>query len=115
VTTGSWAALDPGTGETLWQIPDPALSAPLNQVSVNGPIVVVNGVLFAGSMDSNGTMFAFDASSGATLWSFQSGATVYGGPAVVGGVVYWGNGYPSGRLGFGTPGHTLFAFAVSGG
>ncbi len=115
VTVGSWAALDPGTGETLWQIADPALSAPLNSVSVNGPVVAVNGVLFAGSMDSMGMMYAFEASSGKVLWSYPSMATVYGGPAVVGGVVYWGNGYPTGRLGFGSSGHTLFAFAVSGG
>jgi polyvinyl alcohol dehydrogenase (cytochrome) len=106
---GSWAALDPATGETLWQVADPAMSAPLNGASVNGPLAAVNGVVFAGSMDQNGTMFALDATSGAVLWSFQSGATVYGGPAIVGGVVYWGNGYPN-RLGFGTPGAKLFAF-----
>jgi polyvinyl alcohol dehydrogenase (cytochrome) len=112
VNVGSWAALDPGTGETLWQVPNTAMSAPLNGVSVNGPLAVVNGVVFAGSMDQDGTMFAFDATSGDMLWHFKSGGTVYGGPAIVDGVVYWGNGYPSSRLGFGTPGTLLYAFEV---
>jgi polyvinyl alcohol dehydrogenase (cytochrome) len=114
-SVGSWAALDPGTGSILWQIANPSMTAPLMSASVNGPVAVVNGVVFAGSMDASGTMYAIDASSGKVLWSFPSGATVYSGPAVVGGSVYWGNGYPPGRLGFGTPGHTLYAFAVSGG
>jgi outer membrane protein assembly factor BamB len=58
-------------------------------------------------------MFAFDGNTGAVLWSYQSGATVYGGPAIdSNGVVYWGNGYPHGRLLFGTPGGTLYAFQV---
>jgi polyvinyl alcohol dehydrogenase (cytochrome) len=78
-------------------------------------VSVVNGVVFGGSMDPQGTMFAFDAATGAVLWSFASGATVYGGPAIgADGTVYWGNGYPnSGRLLFGTPGGTLYAFRAS--
>jgi polyvinyl alcohol dehydrogenase (cytochrome) len=64
-------------------------------------------------MDAQGTMFAFDGASGSVLWSFPSGGTVYGGAAVAGGVVYWGNGYPStSRLGFGTPGGKLYAFQI---
>ncbi len=108
---GSWAALDPATGEILWQTANPTMSAPVAGASVNGPVVVVNGVVFAGSMDTDGTMLALEASSGNVLWKYKSGATVYGGPAIVDGVVYWGNGYPS-RLFFGTPGQTLFAFSV---
>jgi len=111
-TTGTWAALDPATGDILWQIADPALlDGGLNAASVNGPVVAVNGVLFGGSMDAQGTMFAFDAATGDVLWSFKSGATVYGSPAVVGGVVYWGAGYPS-RLGFGNSIKKLYAFEV---
>jgi polyvinyl alcohol dehydrogenase (cytochrome) len=112
---GSWAALDPASGETIWQTPNPAMSAPLNGASVNGPVAVVGGVLFAGSMDQDGMMYAFDAATGALLWQFKSGGTVYSGPAIVGNVVYWGNGYPSGRLGFGTPGGTLYAFQIGPG
>ncbi|MGH7439988.1 MAG: PQQ-binding-like beta-propeller repeat protein [Polyangiaceae bacterium] len=108
---GSWAALDPATGRILWQVPNPTMTAPVGGASVNGPVTVVNGVVLAGSMDAMGTLLAFEASTGRQLWSFASGATVYGAPAIAGGVVYWGNGYPV-RLTFGTPGNTLFAFAV---
>lgn len=113
ITTGAWGALDPATGDFLWQVANPALlSGPVGGASVNGPLVVVNGVLFAGSMDTDGTMFAFDAATGDVLWSFKSGATVYGSPAVVGGVVYWGAGYPS-RLGFGNSIKKLYAFEIA--
>jgi polyvinyl alcohol dehydrogenase (cytochrome) len=111
VTTGSWAALDPTSGDVLWQVVNPALTTPLGGASVNGPVTVVGGVTFAGSMDAQGTMYALDAKTGAVLWSFQAGGTVYGGPAVAGGVVYWGAGYPLGRLGFGTSAKKLYAFA----
>jgi polyvinyl alcohol dehydrogenase (cytochrome) len=111
VTVGSWAALDPASGDVLWQIADPAMTAQLDGASVNGPVTVAGGVMFAGSMDAMGTMFALDASSGAVLWSFHAGGTVYGGPAVAGGVVYWGAGYPPSRLGFGTSAKKLYAFA----
>ncbi len=110
---GSWAALEPSTGSLQWQIANPAMTAPLNGGSVNGPLATVDGVVFGGSMDAQGTMFALDGASGAVLWSFQSGGTVYGGAAVAAGVVYWGNGYPSSRLGFGTPGGKLYAFQVA--
>ena len=111
VTTGSWAALDLGTGNVLWQIANPSLTQPLGGASVNGPVTVVGGVMFGGSMDAMGTMYALDATSGAVFWSFQAGGTVYGGPAVAGGVVYWGAGYLPGRLGFGTSAMKLYAFA----
>jgi polyvinyl alcohol dehydrogenase (cytochrome) len=111
-SAGSWAALDPSTGKIQWQIANPAMTASVAGASVNGPLSAVNGVVFGGSMDAQGTMFAFDGATGAVLWSFQSGATVYGGPAIADGVVYWGNGYPAARLRFGTPGGKLFAFEV---
>ncbi len=113
VTTGSWAALDLATGSIEWQVADPALATPVNGVTLNGPVSTANGVLFGGSMDDQGTMFALDGSTGAVLWSFPSGGSVYGGPAIAGGVVYWGNGYPVSRLTFGTPGGTLYAFQVA--
>jgi polyvinyl alcohol dehydrogenase (cytochrome) len=110
-SVGSWAALDPATGEILWQVANPSMTAPLKLASVNAPLAVYNGVVFAGSMDDAGTMFALSAGTGDVLWSYPSGATVYGGPAIADGVVYWGNGYPP-RLLFGSTGQTLFAFAV---
>jgi len=122
-SVGSWAALDlagaqsPGpdggksNGKILWQIANPSLTAPLNGASVNAPLTVSNGVLFAGSMDAMGTMYALDTKTGNILWQFQSGATVYGGPAISNGVVYWGSGYPNNRLGMGTHGtYQLYAF-----
>jgi polyvinyl alcohol dehydrogenase (cytochrome) len=112
-SVGSWAALDPSTGDIQWQVANPTMTAPIGGTSVNGPLSAANGVVFGGSMDTNGTMFAFDGDTGAVLWSFQSGATVYGGPAIANGEVYWGNGYPASRLRFGTPGGTLYAFQVT--
>jgi polyvinyl alcohol dehydrogenase (cytochrome) len=111
-TTGMWAALDSATGDVIWEIMDPALDKPISGAAVDGPTVVVNGVVFAGSMDKMGTMFAIDAATGEVLWSFESGGTVYGGPAVANGVVYWGCGYPSSRLGFGTSCKKVYAFEV---
>jgi polyvinyl alcohol dehydrogenase (cytochrome) len=111
-SVGSWAALDAVSGGTLWQVADPALTAPINGASVNGPVTAVNGVVFAGSMDRDGTMYAFDGANGKILWSFKSGGSVYGGAAVADGVVYWGSGYPTSRLGFGSPGQALYAFAL---
>jgi polyvinyl alcohol dehydrogenase (cytochrome) len=117
-SVGSWAALDPTgggspSGKILWQIANPAMMAPLNGGSVNGPLAVSNGVLFAGSMDAMGMMYAIDVTSGAVLWSFASGASVYSGPAISNGVVYWGAGYPASRLGLGTSGPTqLYAFNI---
>jgi len=34
-------------------------------------------------------MYALDATTGDVKWQFASGATVYSGPAIVNGVVYW--------------------------
>ena len=120
-SVGSWAALelagaseDAGAtnhGKIIWQIANPAMTAPLKGGSVNGPPAIINGVMFVGSMDAKGMMYALDAATGKILWQFASGASVYSGAAVVNGVVYWGVGYPSSRLGLGTSGKTqLYAF-----
>jgi polyvinyl alcohol dehydrogenase (cytochrome) len=112
-TSGFWAALDPADGHIVWQIANPALSRPATGgASTDGPVVVVNGVLFGGSMDQSGTMFAMNAATGEVLWSFQSGGSVYGGPAVANGVVYWGCGYSMGTFGTGTPCAKLYAFTA---
>jgi polyvinyl alcohol dehydrogenase (cytochrome) len=111
ITTGSWGALDPASGDVLWQIENPTPVVVLSNASVNGPVTVVGGVMFGGSMDAKGTMFAFDASTGAQLWSFEAGGTVYGAPAIAGGFVYWGAGMVS-RLGFGTTAKKLYAFSA---
>jgi polyvinyl alcohol dehydrogenase (cytochrome) len=120
-SVGSWAALDPAGapgdagasnhGRILWQIANPSMTAPLGGGSVNAPPTIINGVMFVGSMDSMGMMYALDAATGNILWKFASGASVYSGAAVVNGVVYWGIGYPSSRLGLGTSSSTVNLYA----
>jgi polyvinyl alcohol dehydrogenase (cytochrome) len=112
IHVGAWSALDPATGAILWQVPNAASASVKNGTNVNGPVTVVNGVVFGGSMDDGGTMLALDAATGDVLWTFASGGTVYGGAAVVNGLVVWGSGYSSMRLGFGTESRKLYAFEV---
>jgi polyvinyl alcohol dehydrogenase (cytochrome) len=108
---GSWAALDPATGQILWQVADP------NGAITVGPVTAANGTLFVSSMAGSAsapTMLALDAATGQTLWSFAAGSSVNAGPAVVDGVVYWGSGYAH----LGIPGFTtnnkFYAFSVDG-
>jgi polyvinyl alcohol dehydrogenase (cytochrome) len=109
-TAGSWSALDPTTGEILWQIPDP------NGAQDIGPMTVANGVVYAPSTGaataSTANMFALDAATGKVLWSFPSGGSVNAGAVVVNGTVYWGSGY--GRGGFVGGQNKFFAFSLDG-
>jgi len=105
-SAGSWAALDPATGNILWQKADPNGAVDL------GPLAVANGVVYApsmggptfggGSPDTAPTMFALDAATGNTLWSFVSGASVIAGATVVNNNMWWGSGYAH----LGIPGFT---------
>jgi polyvinyl alcohol dehydrogenase (cytochrome) len=120
VNGGSWAALDPSTGNILWQTATPgSCSSPLPGVTQGcmalGPASAANGVVFAGSMDVNHaspTMFALDANTGAILWQYMAGSSVIAAPAIVGNSIYWGSGY--GRFGpsLGTGNNKLFAFST---
>jgi len=104
---GFWSALDPATGEILWQTVDP------NGRRLESPVSVANGVVFGGSMErkkDRPTMFALSAETGEVLWSFASGATVNSGPAVVDGSVYWGSGYP--LVKGGSADNELYAFRL---
>jgi polyvinyl alcohol dehydrogenase (cytochrome) len=104
-TGGSWAALDPASGQILWQTPVPAGADGL------GPPTVANGVVYVGSMSRIGDqMYALDAATGAILWSFPAGGSVNAGAAVVKGSVYWGSGYA--RSGSGN--NKLYAFSLDG-
>jgi polyvinyl alcohol dehydrogenase (cytochrome) len=87
ITSGSFAALDAATGAILWQVPDPTGGID------TAAVTVANGVVYAGSL--TGRMFALDAATGAIRWQFQGAGPCAAGAAVVGGVVYWGNGYPN--------------------
>lgn len=113
-SAGSWGAIDPATGQILWQTADPNGSIDL------GPVSVANGVVYAGSMgtlfapgvpSTQPTMFALDAKNGNQLWSFVSGGSVNAGPAIVDGTLYWGAGYSNLGPGFGDSSGKLFAFS----
>jgi polyvinyl alcohol dehydrogenase (cytochrome) len=104
---GAWSALDPATGNILWQVPDP------NGANDLGPMAVAGGVVYAGSMGAaagQSNMFALDAATGKTLWSFASGGSVISGATISGGVVYWGSGYAN--LGKGNT--RFYAFSPGG-
>jgi polyvinyl alcohol dehydrogenase (cytochrome) len=106
ITGGSWAALDPSTGEIVWQTADPQGAADL------ASLTVANGVLYAGSMAHTGDqMYALDTSNGEILWRFPAGGSIVGGPAVVDGSVYWGSGYA--RTG-GVGNNQFYAFSLGG-
>jgi polyvinyl alcohol dehydrogenase (cytochrome) len=98
----SIAALDARTGAVVWQIPEP------HGGLAQGAVTVANGVLYAGALD--GHMYAINAATGAVLWESLGEGSSNAGPAVVGGTVYWGNGYE--RAGIGTPSRTFYAFAL---
>jgi polyvinyl alcohol dehydrogenase (cytochrome) len=108
---GLWGALDPATGEILWQTADP------NGAIDTGPVSVANGVVYAGSMGgldgaagSAPTFFALDAATGEILWDFVSGGSVNAGAAIVNGAVYWGSGYA--RVGGGAGNDQFYAFSA---
>jgi polyvinyl alcohol dehydrogenase (cytochrome) len=102
-TGGSWAALDPATGEILWQTPDPQAERDI------GYVTVANRVVYAGSASATGNnMYAMDAATGEVLWGFDADGRVGSGPAVVNGTVYWGSGY---MLGAGGTSNKFYAFA----
>ena len=102
---GSFAALDPATGQILWQTPDPSGGHDLGAVSTS------NGLVFAGSM--TGHMYVLNAATGAVLRDLTGQGSSNAGPAIDdSGTVYWGNGYV--RFGLGTPSTTFYALSVSG-
>jgi polyvinyl alcohol dehydrogenase (cytochrome) len=105
---GSWAALDPATGEFDWQVPTPD-----GYSWARGAASAANGVVYAGSSAGAGSnnMFALDAATGNILWSFAASGSVWSAPAIADGVVYWGSGY--GRFAY-PNNHTFYAFSING-
>jgi polyvinyl alcohol dehydrogenase (cytochrome) len=111
IHAGSWSALDPATGTTLWQVADPNGAVDL------APVAVSNGVVYAASMAGSGTapnMFALDAATGKTIWSFAAQGSVIAGATVMPGMIYWGSGYTHLPLPGFITGNTFYAFSVSG-
>ena len=116
VNGGSWAALNPSTGQVLWQTATPGSCSPAvsgyeQGCWAMGPASVAKGVVFVGSMDvnpNNPTMFALSAATGQVLWSFVAGSSVNAAPAIASdNSIYWGSGY-----GMGTNNNKLFAFSI---
>jgi polyvinyl alcohol dehydrogenase (cytochrome) len=110
VNAGSWAALDPETGNIIWQIPATGQN-PLNPqfgAGASGQMSAAAGVVYAGSL--SGDMVAMDGDSGAILWKFASGGSVICGPSIVNSTVFWGSGY---RIGKGN--NKIFAFSLAKG
>ncbi|KAL8035605.1 hypothetical protein ABFX02_12G108100 [Erythranthe guttata] len=108
-TSGGWVAMDANTGRILWTTANPS------NESAHGPVTVVNGVLFAGSVAPSGPVYAMDARTGAIIWSFEIGATIYGGVSVSYGCVYIGHGYSVSLAKFHptwNSGKYLFAFCI---
>jgi polyvinyl alcohol dehydrogenase (cytochrome) len=112
-TGGVWNALDPTTGNILWQTAAPGKCRGPNNTTVGcsafGAATVANGLVYVGSIDNTSTdptMFALNAATGQTIWSFASGMIVHSGPAIVGDTVYWGSGYVRTRAG------TMYAFTL---
>ncbi|KAK6931195.1 Pyrrolo-quinoline quinone repeat, partial [Dillenia turbinata] len=106
---GAWVALDANTGEILWSTANPSNEA------AQGPVTIVNDILFAGSVAPNGPLYAMDAETGKILWSYNTGATIYGGVSASYGCIYLGNGYREGTAVFHpnwTPGTSLYAFCI---
>jgi polyvinyl alcohol dehydrogenase (cytochrome) len=101
ITYGSFLALDARTGKMIWQIGDPSKG------SDKAPLTVANGVLYAGSV--TGYMYAINAATGQVLWQKKGQGTSLAGPAVVGGSVFWGNGYTAT---WATPGTTFYTFGL---
>jgi polyvinyl alcohol dehydrogenase (cytochrome) len=99
----SLAALDPTTGRILWQRRDPGNF--FN--SLYGAITVANGVVYVPSRA--GEMYAFDASNGNLVWSYKPPEGVDAAPAIVNGVVYWGDGDRGAERG------GLYAFSLGNG
>jgi len=107
---GSWAALDPATGDVKWQTADPNGAIDL------APMAVANGVVYGASMEGTAsapTMFALNAANGSILWSYAAGSSVIAGATVVDGVAYWGSGYTHLQLPGQTPNNKFYAFSVA--
>ncbi len=105
--SGIWSALNPATGEILWQTASPS---PFS--AAGGAASVANGVVYVCSQNSDSdNTFALDAATGAIQWGYPSGGFCNSGAAIVNGAVYWGYGYPS-LTGSSTGGKGFIAFGL---
>lgn len=108
-TAGGWVAMDANTGNILWTTANPS------NETAHGPVTIVNGVLFAGSVAPSGPVYAMDARTGAIIWTVNTGATVYGGASSSYGCIFIGQGYSISLAKFHptwNSGKYLFAFCI---
>jgi polyvinyl alcohol dehydrogenase (cytochrome) len=96
--SGIWSALDPATGEIIWQTAAPGADASGAPAKAGGPASVANGVVYVCGWDADGTMYGLRATTGEILWSYPSGGTCNSGAAISNGTLFWGSGY-AGNLG----------------
>jgi polyvinyl alcohol dehydrogenase (cytochrome) len=113
-TGGSWAALNPRTGVIDWQVATPGTNIDGKASWGIGPASAANGVVFVGTSAGGGSpnMYALAAGSGKILWSFAASGSVWSGPAIANGVVYWGSGY--GRFAYPNTENKFYAFSIKG-
>jgi polyvinyl alcohol dehydrogenase (cytochrome) len=117
---GAWSALDPGTGEILWETPDPGAGFPfpffpgMYGYSAQGPVSVANGLVYGCSLSLEGPMVAMNAATGNIEWKRDSGTSCIGGASIGDGTVYWGTGYRS-FAPVSSAGDRVFAFTPNGG
>lgn len=120
------SALNPATGETVWNTPAPQVTcAPKMACSPaqSAAVSVIPGVVFSGAV--NGHFRAYSTKTGDILWDFDTatpfdtvnkvpgkgGSINGGGPAIANGMVFTNSGY--GFVGQ-TDGNVLLAFSVDG-
>lgn len=120
---GGMYAIDAATGRILWKTPAPkptCLGTPGCSAAQLAPPSLIEGVVFAGSMD--GHVRAYDMASGRIVWDFdaaQTFPTTNGieagggsfsatGPTIADGILYVNSGY----AGQGMPGNILLAFSI---
>jgi polyvinyl alcohol dehydrogenase (cytochrome) len=120
---GGLFALDAATGKILWTTPPPkpsCLGQPGCTAAQLAPPSLIDGVIFAGSMD--GHLRGYEMATGRIIWDFdatQSFPTTDGvqanggsfsatGPTIAGGMLYVNSGYG----GQGMSGNVLLAFSA---
>ena len=77
-------ALDPGSGEILWEAED-------FQGKIFAPVSAVPGVAFVGT--DTGLLAALDTRTGEQLWTTNAPDRTGSGPSIVDGRVLWGYGF----------------------
>jgi outer membrane protein assembly factor BamB len=77
---GSVVAINPASGEILWRQGFPG--------TVIAPVSTVRGVVFAAG---GNLVAALDAADGKVLWSYHTAAPLYGGIAIAGDTIFFGD------------------------